>query len=324
MRVAVVEQGWRLAHADLEHLRVPGSPDVLGSAFFLHGTACMCLVGGSASERGPAGVAPEVERIRPFTQWHDENYQPITQAFAAFSANQKVLYSTDAAIWRALRATDRQGKPFLRPGDILLLEAQTAFGGYYGLPVEVEPGVRESIRHAVDERGVVVIEAAGNGAYDLDTVELCGFRPFGRPRGRDRHGAFSWRNGLDTDSGAIMVGGSVYFGPQAGSRLHRRMLSSNHGRRLDSFAQAIGVITGASDVHGSADTYLDNFSGTSAAAAILAGAAALVQSCARAERKKEPVHPRLLRELFRSRGTRHALLGTMPHVPEVIRMLRHM
>ena len=72
-------------------------------------------------------------------------------------------------------------------GGVLLLELQ--LNELRLLPVEVEPATFEAIRLAT-ALGIVVVEAAGNGALDLDADP----------------DAIA---GLIDDSGAIMVGGST-------------------------------------------------------------------------------------------------------------------
>jgi hypothetical protein len=59
----------------------------------------------------------------------------------------------------------------MRVGDVLLLEAQTTYPTAADrVPVEVEDLVFEAIRATV-ARGVVVVEAGGNGAIDLDQFQ---------------------------------------------------------------------------------------------------------------------------------------------------------
>ena len=55
----------------------------------------------------------------------------------------------------------------LRPGDVLLIELQTTGPRGRFLPMEWYDDVYDAVRAATD-RGVVIIEAAGNGNENLD------------------------------------------------------------------------------------------------------------------------------------------------------------
>ncbi len=145
-------------------------------------------------------------------------------------------------------------------GEILLIELQTNF-----LPVETLDDRLDIIRLAT-ARGIIVVEAAGNGYSDLDG--------WSTPGGVQRLN----RTSADfVDSGAIMVGASVSTVP------HDRWWASNFGSRIDCFAWGENVTsTGYGDLDnggGNADRwYTDTFQGTSSASPIIVSAAALVQS----------------------------------------------
>lgn len=145
----------------------------------------------------------------------------------------------------------------LERGDVLLLEVQARCGDQTGLPVEVDPAVQDLLallRHAE----IVVVEAAGNGGHNLDQVCVVG-------RGPGRVG----------DSGAILVGAYRRDG-------EARLPSSNYGSRVSMWAWGEGVASAWSNPLGTApDAYVDDFRGTSAAAAIVAGVVVAVQSRAK-------------------------------------------
>lgn len=162
------------------------------------------------------------------------------------------LYVTAPAVADAVAA--------LEPGDILLLEAQTDMYGFAGIPLEAEPDVFEIVELAT-QAGIVVVAAAGNGGKDLDTVlDQSGIQIFDRNV---------------RDSGAVIVGAAR---PDSNPRWNRGMTSC-YGARVDCFAQGSEVVTLNIDFWG-ASTDTDLFGGTSAAAAIIAGAALAIQGVA--------------------------------------------
>ncbi|HVT61755.1 MAG TPA: S8 family serine peptidase [Thermoanaerobaculia bacterium] len=265
MSFADVEQGWQPEHENLPSARI--KRPILGDNhfFFGHGTAVLGVVA-AAPEAGIGvhGIAPRVEAIHLSSEW-------LTPS----------LHSTARAIERASRQLGR--------GDVLLIESET---GGFDLPAEAEPAVFAAIR-AATRRGIVVVEAAGNGGREIDGCLL-------------------------GDSGAILVGAVA-----VPSR--RRLRGCNFGRRIDCFAWGEGVFTTGDG--GSGDdpaVYTNNFSGTSAAAAIVAGAALVVQGIARARRGR-PFTPAALRGILgaEANGTPPAQqdrqrVGIMPDLAKII------
>jgi hypothetical protein len=166
----------------------------------------------------------------------------------------------------------------LRPGDVLLLEAQT----HLNEPVEVDSQVYQYIYNAT-VRGIVVVEAAGNAGLDLDTYTYQALSLLNR-------GSSQFR-----ESGAIMVG-AAHRSP------HNRMPTSNHGNRIDCYAWGESVYsTSGTGGYGA-------LSDTSAAAAIIAGAALSIQGIAQQFNKGVdlPNHrylPDQLRSILRNPAT---------------------
>ncbi|WP_280439312.1 S8 family serine peptidase, partial [Nocardia cyriacigeorgica] len=174
----------------------------------------------------------------------------------------------------------------LSAGDLLLIELHRPGPrfNYSGRPdqrgyiaIEWWPDDWAAIRYAVG-RGVVVVEAAGNGGEDLDAA-LYDRKPAEFPS--------TWRNpfrGGAGDSGAIVVGAGA---PPPGTHgrdhgpARSRLDFSNYGSRLD--AQGWGrevTTTGYGDLQGGDDEdlwYSDTFSGTSSASPIVVGAIACYQ-----------------------------------------------
>lgn len=263
---ADIEGGWNAAHEDLpgdriEH--VAGTP-IDDPSWRAHGTAVLGEVVGRDNGKGVVGIAPDVERV--FTS--SINGIAVADAIDA-AANQ------------------------LRPGDVLLIELQGVGPRGRFLPVEYWDDIFDAI-HAATRRGVVVIEAAGNGAEDLDHKSYR--RAFDRSR---------------RDSGAIMVGAGAP--PRAGFSDRERLDFSNYGGRVDVQGWGRKVTTldygdlqacDGADRYYADRHYTDQFSGTSSASPIVAGAAVLLQSISRSAGKI--LAPAELRELLQRTGTPQA------------------
>ena len=160
----------------------------------------------------------------------------------------------------AIQTTDTQlgtALFYLRPGDVVLVEAQTRapVDGRL-LPAEAEGPVFAAIRACV-RRGITVVAAAGNGGSPLSRAE---------------------------DSGSILVAGGRW---QPATQSWTRPEWTNYGRRIDCFAEGEHVTTTGINMEAppySPDRYklTTGFSGTSSAAAIIAGVAVSVQGMVRA------------------------------------------
>jgi len=161
-----------------------------------------------------------------------------------------------------------------------LSPATTRIAELWELPLEVEDLDFEAIRLAVSQ-GIIVIEAAGNGNVNLDSV-------------RNKRGTRNLNPRDDRfykDSGAIMVGACNKEVLRGG--MHTRHPKSNYGSRIDCYAWGEGFATATRrdprETSGS-DRYAVLFGGTSGASAIIAGAALLLQSLYEA-RKGERLLP---------------------------------
>ena len=207
-------------------------------------------------------------------------------------------FSTDEPICEALN--------HLSAGDVLLLEAQTGwFWGYEMLPVEIEPVVFDMIRLAT-ALGIVVVECAGNTGINLDGV----VDPYGK----------HVLNGSDEfDSGAIVVGAATSTVPHVRKgRPGAPGAPSNYGHRVDCYAWGENVRTLAAPP----GLYTPTFHGTSAAGAIVAGAALAVQGLA-SQPPGSKLLPWQLRHILKTNGTASAdpaqdLIGVMPDLRKII------
>jgi Subtilase family len=165
----------------------------------------------------------------------------------------------------------------LSPGDIVMLELQTARGNISGWPdnhpIEIKDAERDAIRLAVSQHNLVVVTAAGNAGVDLDAYV-------------SPQGTFAGRRLLDRNSADFQDSGSIMVGAATSTVPHRRMNSmdnkSNFGSRVDCYAWGENVSTcGAAlvpDFNTHANRwYRTEYNATSAATPIVAGAATLLQ-----------------------------------------------
>ena len=270
------EWAWNLAHEDLT---ANEGTVVVGAATgdTNHGTAVQGEMGGNRNAFGILGICPDSFR-----------------RFAAFSQPSASVI--------------RQAANLLRPGDLMLLEIHRPGPGANGvgqdgfIAIEWWPDDYDAIRYA-SSLGIVVVEAAGNGARDLDNPIYDTPAP-GFPAG--------WKNPFrrgTRDSGAILVGAGA---PPPGTHGRdwgpdrSRLDFSNYGAAVDAQGWGREVTTaGYGDLQGGANTnfwYTDQFSGTSSASPIVTGSLACVQGVLRAQ-GRVPLSPARARELLRATGS---------------------
>lgn len=310
-----LEWGWRFTHEDLGHNQRGVLAGTNSSALRAenHGTAVIGEISGDHNVFGITGIAPE----------------------AQIGA---VAFSMPTA--QAIRtAADR-----LRAGDILLLEIHRAgprhnFAarddqrGY--VAIEWWPDDYLAIRYAIN-KGIIVVEAAGNGREDLDDPiynrnPASPFGPFPR----------WWRNPYrrnPLDSGAIVVGAGAPP-PSTHGRNHgpdrSRLDFSNYGALVD--AQGWGrevTTTGYGDLQGGSSRdlwYTDTFSGTSSASPIVTGTLACIQGVLRAH-GRPVLSPARARYLLRATGSpqqdapgrpRTQRIGNRPNLRQLIPAALH-
>ncbi len=265
---ADVEGGWNAKHEDLPGDRITHviGREINDPGWRAHGTAVLGEVVGRDNGKGVVGIAPDTERV--------------------FTAS---IGSTSPA--NAIDTAARQ----LRAGDVLLIELQTTGPRGRYLPMEYYDDVFDAIL-AATRRGVTIIEAAGNGNENLDHKDYK--RKFDRNK---------------RDSGAIMIGAGGP--PRDGFRDREKLDFSNYGTRVD--VQGWGRMVATLDYGDlqSCDAededwrytdrhYTNQFSGTSSASPIVAGAAVLLQGIAK-ERGKV-LTPLQLRALLERTGTPQA------------------
>jgi hypothetical protein len=276
-----MEWGWTFNHEDLAALGITLISGTNNSWFF-HGTGVLGEVAAQDNMVGCVGIAPGIASVRCVGQW-------LTGG--GYGTAQPILDSIDAMAF----------------GDVLLLEAQTSMWGFGNVPVETEAAVFDVIRLAT-ALGIVVVEAAGNGGNDLDTVGPGG-------------GVFPLNRGsVDfQDSGAIIVGAASSAAP------HTRLGFSCFGSRIDCYGWGQNVDTLSSDGTNTAtNLYTSTFNGTSSASPIVTGAAIVVQGLAEANLGHR-IAPWQLRAMLSApaNGTASATpatdrIGVMPNLRAII------
>ncbi|MEP7343977.1 MAG: S8 family serine peptidase [Gemmatimonadaceae bacterium] len=275
------ETAWKLEHPDL--------PDATGGAQPMygkdgaaaypyaveHGANVLGVVVGRDNGMGVVGIAPGA------------NFRGVISRVTAY--NEPPLADN---LWDVTGALSK-AMVIMAAGDVLLIELETIVATVpehpsfptliRGMPIEAVDLWSDAIRLVVD-LGIIVIEAAGNGdsgatppAYDLDTLKLIWSNvPESRTLNRTPPSGTTF-----LDSGAVLVGAcNSWIDPSDGNR---RADFSSYGSRIDCYAWGDHVFTTATysgDPPTGSDKYYgyhNGFNGTSAAAAMIAGAALLIQ-----------------------------------------------
>jgi len=282
-----LEQGWFLNHEDFASksptLLYGDNRDGVGTYVGNHGTAVLGEVTADDNTVGVVGIAPSVSSVNVTSHWDTGSNSSGNVADAIAGA-----------------------LPTLQVGDVLLLEIQKSF-----LPTETDVADFDAIRLAV-ALGIIVVEAAGNGSFDLDNYT-------------DGGGNFVLNRGSAdfAESGAIMVGAALSSLP------HNRKGASNFGSRIDCYAWGENVTTagyGDLDDGGGDNTksYTSTFTNTSAASPIISGAALILQGMYEANTAKR-LSPFQMRALLSDPTTGTAQggdvagnIGVMPDLRSII------
>jgi hypothetical protein len=288
VRIIDIEGAWRFSHEDLLQNQggVIGGTQSTEIRWRNHGTAVVGVFGGDENTFGITGICPLAN----------------TRAISIFGSGQ----STAKAITDAANA--------LSPGDIILIELH-APGPRFNFQ-EVSPNNQQgfiamefwaanfaAIVYATSVRGVIVVEAAGNGSENYDDP-LYNNRPAGFPA--------SWRNPFNLanpQSGAIIVGAGA---PPPGThgRDHgpdrSRLAFSNFGARVDVQGWGREVTTAAyGSLQGGSNEnlwYTDTFDGTSSASPVVVGAIGCMQGGLRGK-NKPLLTPATARNILRTTGS---------------------
>jgi len=314
---AEMDVGWNLDHEALRHIGRPRLFPVNMTEIpeDTHGTAVLGVVVGSAKIQGIAQGAAVKALLFPARGWKN-----IAEQFLDF--------------------LDAEQNDALQFGDIVLieLEQEAGPGTPQGLPLEVQPAMFRAIELAVS-RGIVVIEAAGNGTkhgsvrkgWNLDEIATGG-----------RHAPAWSRTSTSGDafprSAAIMVSGCVPPFPARVGEKYEADVRLNFGSRVDCYGFGSAVVTSGDNFpppgydipvdHNDPSVWYDcGFGMTSAAAAMVTGAALAIQRMAHEEMGRA-LSPSELRNVLRDprcgasvrRNGQH--VGIVPHLAKIRNLLR--
>jgi subtilisin family serine protease len=309
-----IEGDWRLTHEDL---KLPPNA-LLGGTLARnldwrnHGTAVLGEIAARDNSIGVTGICP--------------------------NANIKVMSVFGWPSGTSTSAAIAQAATVLEAGDILLVEIHRAGPRFAFQPradqrgyiaVEWWPDDFAAIQFATN-RGIIVVEPAGNGAEDLDDI-LYDTPANGFPPG--------WTNPFkrtNRDSGAVVVGAGApppgthgrQYGPD-----RSRLYFSNWGNMVDAQGWGEEVTTcGYGNLQGGATEdvwYTDNFGGTSSASPIVVGALACVQGIRRAQGRSS-LTPSDARALLTNTGSPqqpsitaplNQRIGTRPDLKELVQKM---
>ncbi len=304
IRIIDIEQGWNLTHEDLPPVFFQAGPNLGDSKHRNHGTAVLGELVAIENSYGITGIAPR-------------STIGVSSAIDRTCIVPGLCWVTDD-LDNSVNTSSAQ----LGFGDILIIE-QHAKGPSSGstapscnpdqfeyVPMEYWDAHFDAIKQATS-RGIIVVEAAGNGSMNLDSTIYNG--KFDRSQ---------------RDSGAILVG--------AGSSDGRSPLCfTNFGSRVDLQGWGHNVMTlgyggesfdqpdPALRFNGLDDNrwYTRTFSGTSSATPIVAGAAADLQGFRKA-RGLAAFSPYKMRDFLVQTGTAQASdskhIGPLPNLRKAI------
>lgn len=286
VQIIDIEGEWRLSHEDLaQNLGgLAGGTPPNSSHWRNHGTAVIGVFSGDSNGFGIEGICPDA----------------TVRTYSIFPVNK---VGSAAAIVNATK--------LLNAGDIMLIELHRAGptvnyaesnsqAGY--IAIEWWPDDYFAISYAV-AKGIIVVEAAGNGNTDLDDPIF------------DTQPAFvkgAWANPFKRqtrDSGAIIVGAGSPPPGIHGKTIdtdRARLSFSNYGSAVD--AQGWGrevTTTGYGDLQGGSNEdvwYTDTFNGTSSASPVVVGVLGCLQGVRRGAGLR-PLWPSEARDCLRSTGS---------------------
>jgi hypothetical protein len=295
IRIVDIEKRWNLQHESLQGQDILTFREPFGgpgnSEDKAHGTAVLGILCatplGSPNSRGVIGIAHRAD-----------------VGIASFQGGSRDL-NPEGVIRDTLR--------WLSAGDVILLELEATRPKVTPapnlnlspfLPLEAWAHSRAAFRLAA-LKGVYVVEAAGNGGLSLNRRE----------------------HGVRRSGPALMVGAGHY-------RTGETMFFSNRGPRVDLQGWGLDVVTAGAaadkfnDLQARVDTnrcYTAQFSGTSSAAAIVAGCVAAISGVVKAH-GFDPLTPDEMKDLLQGTGSfgsrdQNGGIGPLPDLRAALKAL---
>jgi hypothetical protein len=294
-----VEGNWNRRHEDLPAgISLLGGTVINDSGWRNHGTAALGAMVAQPDGRGVVGISHQATAV-------------------VHSAVIGGVFNAAGAIANATAA--------LSAGDVILVEMQAPGPTAKYVAMQFWDDIFSAIKAATD-KGIAVVEAAGNGEENFDQAAFGG-------------------TGLQKDSGAIVVGAGVPptnnvdfdgFGPSLPSYAslgvpRSRIGFSNYGTIVNVQGWGWHVTTlGYGDAQsGTSENtwYTLRFSGTSSASPIVAGAVACLQGRAKAK-NGAPLTAKKVRDILVATGTpqepgpgvpltQH--IGPQPNLPQAMK-----
>ncbi len=290
-----IEGNWNFEHEDLPK-KIPhiGGTLINQLGWINHGTAVLGEMVSRPGKSGTVGISHDAKAV-------------------VQSAVINGVFNTAGAIANATNV--------LKKGDVILIELQATGPNNKYVAMQYWDDVFSAIRSAV-EKGITVVEAAGNGNENFD---LSVFN----------------NTGLRKDSGAIVVGAGIpptnffdYFNSYAKiGKPRSRIWFSNYGKIVN--VQAWGwhvTTTGYGDAQGGPDQnswYSLRFSGTSSASPIVTGSVACIQGLAKTK-NGQPIAPQKVRDILIKTGTPQESgpgvplsqhIGPQPNLPKAFQLV---
>jgi hypothetical protein len=302
VKIIDIEQGWNLTHEDLPPVFFQGGPNRGDSGPWNHGTAVLGELAAGDNGYGITGISPHsaigvssaVDRtcILGICWWSDNFENAVNRAAAQLGIGDIMVLEQHAPGPDSGLAEDPHCNP-----------KQFEF-----VAMEFWDANFDAIKNATS-RGIIVVEAAGNGRMDLDSTIY--------------NGKF---NRAVRDSGAILVGGGTSGGraPKCWTNFGSRVDLQGWGENVMTLgATGDSPNTPAIKVNGNDfnQWYTTAFSGTSSATPIVAGAAADLQGFRKA-RGLGPFTSVEMRSFLRSTGVAQASdprqIGPLPNLRAAI------
>jgi hypothetical protein len=268
-KIVDLERGAELGQDDLVGRSITrlAGVDNLDPTDRRHGAQVLCVVAAMDNNTGIVGIAYGLQEVKYTCQvlQNPSKASPVNRPDAVLAAINYLTQSGEDPVGRVLLLEVQLGS---QNDSDSLEDVNGVF--WEGMPMETTSADYAAISTARD-LGIVVIEAAGNGDNNLDQFQqkISGQFVLARTGGR-------------ADSGAIMVGGSTSNFPYRRKVINAGFQGSCFGSRVDCFAWSENVMTYQATRSGE-DLYSADFDGTSAAAAIVAGAALLVEGAVQAK-----------------------------------------